>query len=170
MSKVICSSTSLVYLYRTRALKWLPKLFDEVWEPSDVLDELQGALFVGLDVPHLFDYPWIQFSDPQITLPAAFLAEELSPNDLVVMSLAFEIRGAIVVLDDAAARKSARAAGLTVWGTLRVMLEAHRRGFFKNFTPYVERLNTGAGMWLSEDLFQRIRALAGEADPDPMEN
>lgn len=163
MPKVICSTSALVYLYRIKALKWLPQMFDEVWVPSDVLEELQRGLFIGLDVPHLFDYDWIRYADPQTTLPSAWLSQELNASDLVAMSLCFEIPDAVVLLDDGRARKTGRVAGLDVWGTLRVLLEAKKRGLIKRIAPYVNRLNVEAGMWMTDETRLRILRLAGEA-------
>ncbi len=169
MPKVICSASPLVYLYRIKALKYLPQMFDEVWAPSDVLEELQRGLFIGLDVPRLFDYDWIRYADPQATLPSAWLAQELNLSDLVTLSLCFEIPDSVALLDDGRARKTGRVAGLTVWGTLQVLLEAKQRGLIKRIAPFVNRLDTEAGMWLTEDIRRRILRLAGEARPAPAE-
>jgi predicted nucleic acid-binding protein len=169
MPRVICSTSALVYLYRIKALKWLPQMFEEVWVPSDVLEELQRGLFIGLDVPHLFDYDWIRYADPQTTLPSAWLSQELNASDLVAMSLGFEIPDSVILLDDGRARKTGQVAGLIVWGTLRVLLEAKKRGLIKRIAPYVNRLNSEAGMWMSEEIRQRILRLAGEARPQSKE-
>lgn len=169
MPKVICSTSALVYLYRIKALKWLPQMFDQVWVPSDVLEELQRGLFIGLDVPHLFDYDWVRYADPQATLPSAWLSQELNLSDLVTLSLCFEIPDAVALLDDGRARKTGHVAGLTVWGTLQVLLEAKKRGLIKRIAPYVNRLSAEAGMWLTEETRRRILRLAGEARLEPQE-
>ena len=65
------------------------------------------------------------------------------------------------LLDDARAREIAQAAGLKVWGTLKILLEAKSRGLTEKVEPLVKRL-TDTGMWISDDIRQRILALAGE--------
>ncbi len=77
------------------------------------------------------------------------------------MSLALENPASIVLLDDALARRVAQAAGLQVWGTLRVTLEAKRHGLITEVAPVLDRLQT-SGMWLSADVRARLLALAGE--------
>jgi predicted nucleic acid-binding protein len=67
----------------------------------------------------------------------------------------------VVLLDDALARRVAQAAGLTVWGTLKVLLEAKHQGLTERVEPLIGRL-VKTGMWLSDDIQQRILALAGE--------
>jgi len=80
------------------------------------------------------------------------------------MALAFENPEHVVLLDDMLARRTAQAAGLTVWGTLRVLLEAKSQGVMDRIEPYVDRL-VNAGMWLSDDIRRRILILAGEGPP-----
>ncbi|MFH2101835.1 MAG: DUF3368 domain-containing protein [Chloroflexota bacterium] len=161
MSRVIVSSSTLLYLYRVGALDWLPKLFDEVLVPSVVLEEMQEVLFIGHDVPHLFDYEWITFSDPQATIPPAWVSLELSSGELAAMALAFENLGSVVLLDDALARRAVKPVGIEIWGTLKVLLEGKKRGLTDKIAPYVTRLS-GAGIWVSDEIRQRILELAGE--------
>jgi len=68
----------------------------------------------------------------------------------------------VILLDDLLARRTAQAAGLVVWGTLRVLLEAKSAGLIGSIGPIVDRL-TESGMWISDELHMRVLALAGEA-------
>ena len=67
----------------------------------------------------------------------------------------------IVLLDDMLARRTAHAAGLQVWGTLKVLLEMKAQGLVNRVEPYVNRL-TDAGMWVSDVVKRRILVLARE--------
>lgn len=78
------------------------------------------------------------------------------------MALALENPTRVVLLDDLLARRTAQAAGLTVWGTLKVLLEAKAQGLTDRIEPLVNRLGD-TGMWLSDEIRQRILALAGES-------
>ena len=77
------------------------------------------------------------------------------------MALALENRDRIVILDDSLARRIAQAAGITVWGTLKVLLEAKSQGLTDSIAPDINRLRE-SGMWISEEVHQRVFALAGE--------
>ncbi len=77
------------------------------------------------------------------------------------MALALENPERIVLLDDGLARRIAEAAGLTVWGTLRILLEAKSRGWIERVAPLLDRL-VMTGMWISDDVRQRVLALADE--------
>jgi hypothetical protein len=64
-------------------------------------------------------------------------------------------------LDDLLARRTAQAAELIVWGTLKVLLEAKKQGLTESVVPAVDNLVI-SGMWISEDVRRRILELAGE--------
>lgn len=110
MAKVISNTSPLLYLYRIEAIKWLPKLFEEIWTPDAVKSELLAGRGKGYDVPN-----------------------------------------------------PAQAAGLQVWGTLKVLLEAKSQGLVEKVEPYVSGLNN-AGMWVSAEVKHRILVLAGESE------
>jgi len=112
-----------------------------------VLAELEEGRLRGYDVPDGASLNW--------------LALDLGAGELAAMALALERREHIVLLDDALARRTAQAAGLEVWGTLRVLLEAKSAGLTSRIEPFVDEL-AKAGLWLSDDLRRRVLALAGE--------
>ena len=82
-------------------------------------------------------------------------------GELAAMALALENPSRVVLLDDLLARRTAQAAGLTVWGTLRVVLEAKSHGLVAEIAPLLDRLSTG-GLWMSDDIRRRVLMLAGE--------
>jgi len=66
-----------------------------------------------------------------------------------------------VILDDLLARRTAQAAELQVWGTLRILLEVKSIELISEVCSYVEHLES-SGMYLSNGVKQRILHLAGE--------
>jgi predicted nucleic acid-binding protein len=103
----------------------------------------------------------MQYRDPQLTVPSAWLSLDLSSGEVAAMSLAFETSQCVVLLDDPLARRAAKNVGINIWGTLRFLLEAKARGITKDIAPYVDRLGN-AGIWLSDDVRKRILTLANE--------
>jgi len=160
MAQVISNTSPLLYLYRINGLDWLPQLFDEIWVPDAVAQELDEGRKRGFDVPVVKEYEWIKIVNP-IHTPSEWLALDLGAGELAAMALALENPNQIILLDDALARRTCQAAGLEVWGTLRVLLETKSRGLIDAVAPYIGQLNK-AGLWMSEDIQQRILALAGE--------
>jgi predicted nucleic acid-binding protein len=161
MPKAISNTSPLLYLHRIGALEWLPQLFDEFWVPAAVVAELQEGRRCGFDVPDPTFLPWVQVVEPR-SIPADWLALDLGHGELAAMAMAIENPDRIILLDDALARRTAQTAGLQVWGTLKIMLEAKAYGITPSIKPWVERL-ADAGLWFSDDLRSRVLALAGES-------
>jgi predicted nucleic acid-binding protein len=160
MPEAISNTSPMVYLYRVDAVKWLPELFRELWVPQAVVTELQEGRRRGYDVPIPGDYEWLQVVSPR-SVPSEWLTSDLGAGELETMALALENPGRVVLMDDALARRIAQAAGLEVWGTLRVLLEAKSQGLIESIRPLLQRLRD-SGMWISDNIQERVLVLAGE--------
>lgn len=160
MPEAISNTSPLLYLHRIGVLDWLPELFAEIWVPRAVILELKTGRSQGYAIPSLDAYPWLEIIETNPP-PSEWLSLDLGPGELAAMSLALQHPDRIVLLDDALARRISQAAGLQVWGTLRVLLEAKSVGLTPALKPLLERL-ASAGMWLSPAVQKRILVLAEE--------
>ena len=160
MPEVISNTSPLLYLYRIGVLEWLPTLCSDIWIPPAVVRELQEGQEKGYDVPMPRAYAWLQVVEPR-ALPSEWLALDLGAGELAVLALALEHPQRVVLLDDGRARRIAQAAGLTVWGTLKVLLEAKSLGLTERIAPHIDQIRA-ASMWMSDAIRQRVLALAGE--------
>jgi predicted nucleic acid-binding protein len=160
MSEAITNTSPLLYLYRAGVIEWFPKLFGEIWTTEAVVSELREGQRRGYDVPVPETYSWLKVIIPR-NLPSEWLTLDLGAGELERMALALEKPDRIVILDDALARRIAQAAGLQVWGTLKVLLEAKTIGITETILPQVDKL-AESGMWISDEVRQRVLALAGE--------
>lgn len=95
-------------------------------------------------------------------VPSEWLALDLGAGELAVLAIALDHPQRVVLLDDGRARRIAQAAGLIVWGTLKILLEAKSQGLTDLVAPYIDQLRD-AGMWMSDGIRQRVLALAGES-------
>ena len=163
MPEAITNTSPMLYLYRIGVLEWLPQLCEDIWIPQAVVDELQMGQRNGYEVPVPGTYTWLEVVEPH-AVPSEWLSLDLGPGELAVLAIALDHPQRVVLLDDNRARRIAQAAGLTVWGTLKILLEAKSQGLTNRITPHVDQLQH-AGMWMSKVIRQRILALAGES-PD----
>jgi predicted nucleic acid-binding protein len=131
-----------------------------VWIPSAVVSELQAGQLKECGVPNPNDYGWIRVVEPR-SLPSEWFAVDLGVGEIAAISLAMDYPEAIILLDDALARRTAKAAGLHVWGTLRILLETKANGLIDNVKSPLNRVSE-AGMRISEEIAQRVLVLAGE--------
>ena len=160
MPEAISNTSPLVYLHRIDALGWFPQIFSSIWIPQQVIDELNEGHARGYDVPTEQHCPWAKIVEPK-QMPSEWFALDLGMGEVAAMSLALENSARVVILDDLLARRTAQAAGLNVWGTLRILLEAKTIGLITEIRPHVEHLGS-SGMYLSESIKQRILQLADE--------
>jgi predicted nucleic acid-binding protein len=160
VDRAISNTSPLLYLHRIGGLPWLRELFAEIWIPQAVVDELVEGARRGHDVPRTADLEWIDVVEPG-SVPSEWLALDLGAGELAAMALALENSDRIVILDDSLARRIGQAAGLRVWGTLKILLEAKARGLADSLSPLLDRLEA-AGMWISRDVRDRILVLADE--------
>ena len=160
MAEVISNTSPVLYLHRIGKLGWLRELFSAVWIPDAVIEELREGRKRGYDVPDPESLEGIQTVVPQ-SVPSAWLTLDLGAGELETLALALENPERVVLLDDDLARRIGQAAGLTVWGTLKVLLAAKDAGLTPSIAHHLTRL-TESGMWVSDSLRRRILALAGE--------
>jgi predicted nucleic acid-binding protein len=164
VDRAISNTSPLLYLHRIGTLDWARELFSEIWMPKAVVEELREGARRGYDVPELERLDWIVIVEPR-SVPSEWLALDLGAGELAAMALALENPDRIVLLDDGLARRIGQAAGLKVWGTLKVLIEAKAKGLTRTLAPLLDRLEE-AGMWMSKDIRERVLAIAGERLPD----
>ena len=70
--------------------------------------------------------------------------------------------GALLLVDDRAARRHAETVGLRVVGTLGLLVQAKRRGWLPRVAPCIERLHA-SGRFLSAAAIDAALAAAGES-------
>ncbi|MDE3258932.1 MAG: DUF3368 domain-containing protein [Gemmatimonadota bacterium] len=162
MREAISNTSPLLYLYQIEALEWLSNLFGDVWVPNAVLDELEQGRHRGYDVPDPVGYEWLQVVEPN-SVPEEWLTLDLGAGELATLALGLEHPNRVVLVDERLARRVAQSAGLTVWGTLKILLEAKSQGLTQRIAPLVDRLSD-KGMWISDVIRQQVLALACEDD------
>jgi predicted nucleic acid-binding protein len=161
VDKAVSNTSPLLYLHRIGGLEWVQALFSEIWIPQAVVEELRAGAERGHDVPQPEHLGWLAVVEPG-SVPSEWLALDLGAGELAAMALALENPDRIVLLDDALARRIGQAAGLTVWGTLRILLEAKAKGLTDSLAPHLDKL-AAAGMWMSREIRERVLSLAGES-------
>lgn len=80
---------------------------------------------------------------------------DLGSGEREAIALAIETRADLVVLDDQKGRRVARERGLSVTGTIGVLVEARERGVIPSIRHELDRL-IEAGIWLDEAFYHRI--------------
>ena len=87
--------------------------------------------------------------------------DRLDAGELAVLSLAVENPGAIVVLDDRAAREEAARRNIPLLGTAGILLRAKEQGRIVAIKPPLDAVRQ-AGLYLTDRLYRIVLRLAGE--------
>jgi len=160
---VTCDTSPLLVLAKTGRLELLGTLYDEVWIPSAVLEEVQD--------PDRSDTKAIRRwcrNESSVSIPAVAEAvrksipEELGSGERAAIALAVARDADLVILDDQEGRRAARAEGLAVTGTIGVLVEARAEGHIDSLRVELDRV-VDAGLWISEAFYERLLREFGES-------
>ena len=124
----IVNATPLIALAVIDQLDLLPQIFGDIIVPTTVHHEVIGR---GLERPGaqlIAQAAWLQVISPQATATIEPLLLGLDAGEMDVLLLAQEQQPDWVIIDERQARRAARAMGLSVKGTMGILLTAGLAG------------------------------------------
>ncbi|MCL2187963.1 MAG: DUF3368 domain-containing protein [Defluviitaleaceae bacterium] len=154
---VVINASPLILLNKIGRLELLNNLFDTVYVPSAVLQEIQEADKPKVDL-NLLDFQQLKVVNKVAVLG---LLGRLHLGEVEVMVGAIERNVQTVVLDDNAARNKAKQLGLHVTGTLGILQGAYKKGFVNNLEKEITNLKS-VGMYLSSEIVRKILSFSGK--------
>ncbi len=90
------------------------------------------------------------------------LKTQIDDGEAEAIALATEMDDVFVILDDKKARRVAQQIGLTVIGTVGILLRAKKKGIITHVKPILDELNA-VDFRISRSLYQRALQLAKES-------
>ena len=150
---VISNTSPLRYLILIDQFELNPKLFDRVFVPQAVCDEL-GASVAPTIVRNWISSPpdWLEIQSVS-TLPDVPL-QRLGAGEREAILLAEELEADLILLDDMQARRLAVERGLIVTGLLGLLQQSATLGLI-DLTVAIERLRE-TNFWISSSLLQSL--------------
>jgi predicted nucleic acid-binding protein len=143
MPKVIISDTScLIILTKIGEINLLRQLYKTVTITQDISLEYGEILPDWCEVQQVRDH-YIQ----------QLLEMQIDKGEASAIALALETSENIVILDDWKARKVAERLGLSVTGTLGVIIKAKNTGIIPSIKPYLDKIRE-TNFRVSEELEQ----------------
>ena len=130
MRKVIVNSTPLIVLCGIGKLNILKEMYEEIIIPSSVFREVT-AKDDSACVQIKSAGAWVHVEQIKDHGEKKMYKAKLHDGEVEVMILAQERNADLVILDDNAAKKTAKYLGLTVTGTLGVLVKAKRQGIIE---------------------------------------
>lgn len=159
--KTVCNTSPLILLAKIHRLDTLARLYGELMIPKAVADEIGAKPGKENDqVQVLIKKGTLHLSQASEKILAE-LPIDLGRGEREAIALAIDSGADLVILDDQQGRLVSRDKGLSVTGTVGVLIEAKERGFIASLRPEIDRL-IEAGMWINEVFYHRILKEYGE--------
>lgn len=130
MHKAIISDTScLILLDKIGELEILNKLFGKIITTSEVANEF------GQPLP-----TWIEIQQPTDNNYQSIIEASVDSGEASAIALAFELDNCLLIIDDLKARKFANQIGLTIIGTMGVIVDAKLAGIIPSVKSIITKI------------------------------
>ena len=148
----VSNSSPLIALEKIGQLGLMRALFSPVIIPPAVARETAPTVALP---------PWITVQPLTRPLEPKTMRPTFGPGEREAISLSLEIRATRTILDDEPARRLARQLGLSVIGTLGILLAAKRKGLLNAIRPHLDDL-LRTNFFIGPELYERLLLVAGE--------
>ena len=154
---IVCDSGPLIALAKIERFDLLKSLFGRIYISERVWAEvvLKGRGKPGAQETEEAIHLWIEKRDVQDRFAVEILLADLGMGEAETIVLAKELNADILLLDDWDARLKAQKAGLTVKGTVGVLIMGYDTGYIVDLKTELDNLRK-RGFWLTEDVYQSI--------------
>jgi predicted nucleic acid-binding protein len=151
MHKTIISDTScLILLEKIGELNLLNKLFGTIITTSEVAEEF------GQPLPS-----WFEFRQPTDKNYQSIIEASVDKGEASAIALAIELDDCLLIIDDLKGRKFAHQLGLTIIGTIGVIVDAKLAGLIPSVKPILAKIKE-TNFRITEHLELLIIKRAGE--------
>lgn len=157
---VVVNTSPMLYLHQVGELHLLQKLYETVYVPNAVVQELKAGQAQGIDVPAVAEVPWVQ----DLALPKTDLipnVTDLGQGEAEVIATGLTQHNSLLIIDDALGRRIAALYDLQYTGTLGVLIKSKQLGHIDSLQPIIQQLQS-LGMWLSDALVLQVLQSVGE--------
>jgi predicted nucleic acid-binding protein len=152
---IVCDTSPLLLFARADRLGLLPALYQRLVVPGAVLQEVN----VQADEParqiqvHVQQDVFQRKEAQGRSLNA--VGENMGRGERAAIALARELDAELVVLDDEQGRTEARRHGLSITGSIGILIEAKERDVIASMRRELDRL-VEEGLWIDEQLYDRV--------------
>ena len=161
MRRVIVNSTPLIALCNADLLNILKEIYGSIIIPKAVFDEVTTKKYSAcLQIKQNLD--WITVETITNIEDRKMYKVKLHAGEVDVMILAqADPKADLVIIDDNAAKKTAKYLGLTVTGTLGVLIKAKQSGIISSVKNAITKIQSN-GFYINENIIKLALKQAGE--------
>jgi predicted nucleic acid-binding protein len=137
---IVVNTTPLIALAAADCLGALQVLYQRVVVPLEVAEEIRAGGKTGLAVEDIDSAGWLEIQAAPSSIPA-YLSNALDRGEAAVIATAINHGIALVCIDETVGRRMARLAGLTLTGSLGVLVKAKQRGYPVSVAGAIDRMH-----------------------------
>lgn len=151
MPNVTVSDTScLILFYKIGKLELLKKLFGKIHITETVSSEFNQSL-----------PDWVEVKNPSSSLDKG-LSGYLDSGEATSIALASEQEDSLLIIDEIKGRKAAKEMGVTITGSLGILVTAKKKGHIQAIKPIIEKIQE-TNFRISKELVDRVLQIVDEA-------
>ena len=159
MRRVIVNSTPLIALCNADLLNILKEIYGSIIIPKAVFDEVTTKKDSAcLQIKQNLD--WITVETITNIEDRKMYKAKLHAGDVMILAQA-DPKAVLVIIDDNAAKKTAKYLGLTVTGTLGVLIKAKQSGIISSVKNAITKIQSN-GFYINENIIKLALKQAGE--------
>jgi predicted nucleic acid-binding protein len=152
---LIVNASPVIFLGNAGHLNLLQAIDCKVIIAQSAFNEVTKSAHADRAKASVLEATWLARKSCDV-VPSSIQAWDLGAGESEVLGLGLQFPEACMVLDDLAARRCALAHGLTVIGTVGVLVKAHRLGHLANPLQTLDELRQ-CGMWLADSVVRQFR-------------
>jgi predicted nucleic acid-binding protein len=153
LKTIVTNTTPLIALTAaTGSLDVLKFLYNRVVVPLEVQNELRAAGLQAVGVKALNDATWLDCQTSEVAV-SSYLANTLDRGEAATIQTALNLNIPLVCVDEVVGRRVARLSGLTLTGSIGVLLKAKQQGYEVSMPQAVARMREH-GIWLSAEVIR----------------
>ncbi|MEO1216517.1 MAG: DUF3368 domain-containing protein [Bacteroidota bacterium] len=159
---VVISDTSVISNFlHLGQLHILQKLYRQVYIPQAVYEEI-NQLSQDLDyIPPFQHADWVSVKSPSDSDQVVRLLDVLDRGEAEAIVLALEMEADFLLVDELLGRQEARKQGISIVGTLGILLKAKEEKIIEEIMPLMDIL-IEKGFWIGKELYEQVLDLANE--------
>lgn len=150
---IVTNTTPLIAISAAMgSLDVLRFLYSRVVVPLEVQTELRAAGSYALGVQEMSEATWLDYQTVDVVI-SPYLANTLDRGEAAVIQTALNAQIKLVCIDETVGRRVARLSGLTLTGSIGVLLKAKKLGYELSMETAVDRMRQH-GIWLSDEVIR----------------
>lgn len=158
----VSNSGPLIALARIGETALLPRLYGDIVVPTAVQDEIIQPDRKRPGTKIFANAHWLRVEPVSKQAAVRLLHDDLDAGESEAIVLALELEADVLLIDEALGRQVAKTHGLTLTGTLGILLLAKEGGLIDAVAPVLDRL-VSTGFRVGDALYHSVIEQAGEA-------